>query len=240
MSCTSRRFSSAALRAQTARIIASPSLHQGCALLTAGSRILLLKWPSSDGAQISSKMATLALSKMIGSPTHGAVYVLGSVRGHIELQMVRVQARKSLDHGHLVAVRGPKMVEPGAVVVAVGFDDKRVAFPVADGVSIPGRIGILRKLRARRSRSCARCRDTACAAARGRAPESTQRAADSLPTDRADSPSARRSRRRHCPRPAAPLAGRSWAWWLQIWPCPTASSAADTYPTSSDRARTYP
>ena len=37
------------------------------------------------------------------------------------------------------------MIEPGAVVVADGLHDEGVSLPAAHGISVPGRIGILRK-----------------------------------------------------------------------------------------------
>src|SRR5262249_9497363 len=57
-----------------------PSFDYGLDFPIAASLIRSLKWLSSDGAQISSKIATLARSNVILSPTHGFVYAFGSVR----------------------------------------------------------------------------------------------------------------------------------------------------------------
>src|SRR5882762_6184743 len=47
-----------------------------------------------------------------------------------------------LDHSHVVAVEPPRPPDPALVVEADDVDDKRVAFPLADGVAVPR--GVLR------------------------------------------------------------------------------------------------
>src|SRR6202521_4380474 len=64
---------------------------------------------------------------------------------HIEFQRVLVDAPVALDEAHLVAVRIAEMIDPRSVVVADGLHDEGISLPSANRISIPSRIGILRK-----------------------------------------------------------------------------------------------
>ena len=56
-----------------------------------------------------------------------------------------IHASITFDRAHLIAMRLALCAEPRLVVEPDCFDDQRVSVPLADGISIPCRIGIVRK-----------------------------------------------------------------------------------------------
>src|SRR5690349_1579680 len=67
---------------------------------------------------------------------------LGVVDGYVEVHVAEVDAMEALDRTHRFRVRMAAVVKPGPVVEARGFDHESVAFPLANRVSVPGRIRI--------------------------------------------------------------------------------------------------
>src|SRR5580704_8220298 len=68
---------------------------------------------------------------------------VGESHGHF--QSIGIDAAPAFLQVHLVAVRISEVVEPGSVVVTDRVDDKSVSLPFANGVSVPGWVGILRQ-----------------------------------------------------------------------------------------------
>ena len=62
-----------------------------------------------------------------------------------DVEVAEVAAAKTLLDVQRFAVRMPRHVETRAIGKPRRVDDKRVAFPPADGISTPGRVEILRK-----------------------------------------------------------------------------------------------
>src|SRR6185369_11484134 len=75
----------------------------------------------------------------------GLCVCLRIVDGEIEFDGIAIGAAIALSRSHLIAVRLALRAEPRFFIEPDRFDDKRVAFPSADGVAIPSRIRVVRK-----------------------------------------------------------------------------------------------
>src|SRR5262249_161261 len=64
--------------------------------------------------------------------------------GNLRFEMSEIRATISLDHVEPVAVRVRFLIKPHVVHEIDPIDYQRVAFPVADGVSVPEQIRLLR------------------------------------------------------------------------------------------------
>src|SRR5207237_5970816 len=68
------------------------------------------------------------------------------VDGEIELDRIVIEAPVALDRAHLIAVWLSLRPQPRLVIETGRFGDKGISFPASNGISIPSRIRILRKL----------------------------------------------------------------------------------------------
>ena len=77
--------------------------------------------------------------------SQGFVVRLRVVNGQHQFKAVVVDPVIAFLHAHFVAVRITEMIEPGFLIEPDGVYDECVSVPLADGVSVPIRIGIFRK-----------------------------------------------------------------------------------------------
>src|SRR4029077_11568169 len=64
---------------------------------------------------------------------------------HGHFQSVGIDAAPAFLQAHLVAMRISEVVEPGSVIVTDRVGDEGVSLPFANGVSVPGWVGIFRQ-----------------------------------------------------------------------------------------------
>src|SRR6266403_154607 len=83
-------------------------------------------------------------SYLVAHPRSGIRLWIGE--SHVQLQGLSIDPFVALHEVHLVAVRIAEMIDPGSVVIALGLNDECVSLPLANRVSVPTRIRILRKL----------------------------------------------------------------------------------------------
>ena len=67
------------------------------------------------------------------------------VHGDLDIQMADITPVKAFRHAQGFAVTGAGIVEPSLVVKARSFHHERIAFPLSDRVSHPGRLRIFGK-----------------------------------------------------------------------------------------------
>src|SRR6266566_951361 len=73
---------------------------------------------------------------------------LGIIDREVELNRVAIDAAVTLDGAHLLTVWLALRAQPGLIIEPGGFHNQRISFPPADGIPIPSRVGIFRKLAA--------------------------------------------------------------------------------------------
>src|SRR5262249_38655540 len=66
----------------------------------------------------------------------------------VELNRCAIDAAVAVDGAHLFTVRLALRAQPGLIVEPDRFDNQRISFPPAHGISIPSRVGIIRELAA--------------------------------------------------------------------------------------------
>src|SRR5437870_7071475 len=73
---------------------------------------------------------------------------LGIIDREVELNRCVIDAAVTLDGAHLLTVWLALRAQPGLIIEPGGFHNQRISFPPADGIPIPSRVGIFRKLAA--------------------------------------------------------------------------------------------
>ena len=87
------------------------------------------------------------MSWALPTVVNGLYVGAGIVDGHIDRQVSQIGAGVALDGMQLFRVRMAQIIEPEFVVVSDRIDHQRVSFPMADGMAVPGGIGIVGMLR---------------------------------------------------------------------------------------------